>query len=165
MNQLAIELNTRALLNYLQQSVGKVDSAAAKIIRRGANEGAREAKRHAPKADSTLTNAINAKQKALTHQQILAPVHYAKYIEEGTGRGGWVPEQTIMDWLTVKGIRPDDENMSMEQLAYLIQTKIFYNGTPAQPFLSPAAQHIKKTLPALSLRILTAELAVKGELK
>lgn len=125
MNEVVLQLNTRALLNYLQKSMGDIDATAAKILRRGTNEGVREAKRAAPKAESTLTNSINGKQVSLSHQQIVAGAHYSAYVEKGTKKGGWVPEQTLMDWLNVKNITPADSEMSMEELVYLIQTKNF----------------------------------------
>jgi len=163
MNQIVLDLNTRSLINYLERSVNSVDTATAKLLRRLSQEGAREAKRHTPKAESTLTNSIRTKQQSASHHQIVADTHYAKYVEEGTGRGGWVPDQTMMDWLDVKGITPDDEDMSIEQLVYLIQTKIFYNGTPAQPFMKPALEHIRSKAPNLALTYFKSALEVKAK--
>jgi HK97 gp10 family phage protein len=161
MNTVVLDLNTRSLINYLERSINSVDAATAKLLRRLSQEGTREAKRHTPKAESTLTNSIRAKQQSASFHQVVAGVHYARYVEEGTGRGGWVPDQTILDWMDVKGITPDDEEMSIEQLAYLIQTKIFYRGTPAQPFMKPALEHIKSKAPNLALTYFKSALEVK----
>ncbi|MBU2979010.1 HK97-gp10 family putative phage morphogenesis protein [Alteromonas sp. C1M14] len=159
-NDVVLELNTRSLLNYLQKSLGLIDASTAKILRRAAIEGAREAKRAAPKADSTLTNSIQNKQVSLSHQQIVAGAHYARYVEEGTKRGGWVPDKTLMDWISVKNITPRDSDMSLEELVYLIQTKIFYNGTPAQPYMKPAAEQLRKVLPDIAVGILKTQLDI-----
>lgn len=161
MNEIILDLNTRALINYLERSVSVIDGAAAKLLRRLSQEGAREARRHAPKAESTLTNSIRDKHQSASFHQIVAGVHYARYVEEGTDKGGWVPDQTMLDWIDVKGITPDDEDMSMEQLAYLIQTKIFNQGTPAQPFMKPAFEHIKAKAPSLALTYFKTALEVK----
>lgn len=162
MNQVVLQLNTRSLLNYLQQSLGNIDKVAARVLRRGAQEGTREAKRHAPKADSTLTNSIAPKYTSLSHAQIIAGVHYATYVENGTKKDGWVPDQTMLDWMSVKGIRPSDPDMSTEELMYLIQTKIFYHGTKAQPFFKPTAAYLREKLPGITHRILVAELTPGG---
>ena len=52
MNEIILDLNTRALINYLERSVNAIDGATAKLLRRLSQEGAREAKRHAPKAEA-----------------------------------------------------------------------------------------------------------------
>ena len=162
MNEVVLNINTRALLSYFQGALGKIDEVSAKVLRRGSQEGTREAKRHTPKAETLLTNSIRPVQKSLSHAQIIAGVHYAKYVEEGTKKDGWVPDQAMEDWMRVKGITPRDADMSQEELMYLIQTHIFYHGTPAQPFFKPAAEHIRKALPGIAQRIILANLMPKG---
>lgn len=51
---------------------------------------------------------------------------YIKYQMEGRGRqpgGGMAPIKDLVEWLEVKGIKPDDEDMSLQSLAYLIARK------------------------------------------
>lgn len=154
MNRVSLNVDRPALLKMMQRHPTLFEQAINQIFRRATQEGTREAKRKAPKADSTLTNSIAPKQLSLTHHQIIAGTHYKRYVEEGTGPGGWVPDKTMEDWIKVKGIQPRDPEMSMEQLVYLIQTKIFYQGTPAQPYFHPAAQLIRQRLPAIAPPVL-----------
>ena len=161
MNEIILDLNTRALINYLERSVNAIDGTTAKLLRRLSQEGVNKAKASTPKAESTLTNSIRAKQQSPSYHQVVAGVHYARYVEEGTGKGGWVPDQTMLDWMNVKGISPDNEDMSMEDLMYVIQKKIFNQGTPAQPFMKPAFEHIKAKAPSLALTYFKTALEVK----
>ncbi|WP_296050152.1 hypothetical protein [uncultured Alteromonas sp.] len=154
MNTVSLNVSRHGLLQVIKKSPALAEQAINQIFRRATQEGTREAKREAPKADSTLTNSIAPKQLSYTHHQIITGPHYSRYVEEGTGPGGWVPDKTMEDWLKVKGIRPRDPDMSMEQLVYLIQTHIFYTGTPSQPYLKPAAALIRKRLPAIAPPVL-----------
>lgn len=154
MNTVSLNVTRHSLLQAINKSPALAEQAINQIFRRATQEGTREAKREAPKADSTLTNSIAPKQLSYTHHQIITGPHYSRYVEEGTGPGGWVPDKTMEDWLKVKGIRPRDPDMSMEQLVFLIQTHIFYKGTPAQPYLKPAAALIRKRLPAIAPPVL-----------
>ena len=128
-DQVTIDLGKRA--NGL--SVG-IDRA----IGRGAQEVAREAKAKAPKAFSTLTQAIIATRESPGTHIVTAGTRYARYTEEGTGPGGIPPLQAMKDWIRVKRIVPRDPNMSQDQLAHVIRRSITRRGTPDQPFLRPA---------------------------
>jgi len=165
MNEVVLQLNTRALLNYLQKSMGDIDAPTAKIVNRAAQKGVNFARQQAPKADSTLTNSIRANRVTLSHQQIVAGAHYSKYVEDGTKKGGWVPAQTLTDWLNVKNITPADSEMSMEDLVFLVQKKIYNKGTPAQPFMAPTKAELIKILPEITRSIMQAHFdKYKGEL-
>jgi hypothetical protein len=105
---------------------------------RAAQEVARDAKALAPKAFSTLTNAIIASRIRPGTWMARAGTNYARYVEQGTGRGGWVPRQTLLDWVRVKRIVPNNPGMSDEQLVAAIRRSIAAKGTRAQPFMIPA---------------------------
>ncbi|MEY2634049.1 MAG: hypothetical protein RIR00_2703 [Pseudomonadota bacterium] len=114
----------------------EIDSAMG----RAAQEVAREGKRLAPKAFSTLTNAIIASRIGPGSWMARAGTQYARYVEEGTRRGGWPPRQTLTDWVRVKRIVPHTPGMSDERLVAVIRRSIAAKGTPAQPFMAPALE-------------------------
>lgn len=59
-------------------------------------------------------------------------------MEEGTGPGGWPSDQSMVDWISVKGITPNDPSMNEWDLAFLFARSIALHGTPKQPFMQPA---------------------------
>jgi hypothetical protein len=48
------------------------------------------------------------------------------------------PRRSILDWIRVKRITPNDPDMSDDDLAFVIARSIVRKGTPAQPYLEPA---------------------------
>jgi len=106
-------------------------------LSRGAEEVAREASRVAPKAFSTLTQSIKADRDTPFRYSVGPHVDYARAVEEGTGPGGNPPIQTLLDWIQVQRIEPDDPSMDARDLAYVIQDSIRRKGTPAQPYMAP----------------------------
>lgn len=136
-----------ALLQALLRSApGRVRTAMRPIVDRSAQEIARLAKGFAPKAFSTLTGAITSEPKSDLESLVRAPVNYAGYVEGGTGDGGWPGVRTILDWMRVKGIVPAKPGDSPEDAAYKISRSIVLGGTPAQPFMQPAADQYAPTL-------------------
>ncbi|MBD3610526.1 MAG: hypothetical protein HUJ30_08255, partial [Gammaproteobacteria bacterium] len=103
-------------------------------------------KRHAPKAFSSLIQAINAGSVSPLEALVVAGVNYARAVEEGTGiygktgqpSGKMPPLQNLVDWIKVKKITPHDPLMDEEELAWLIGREIAETGTLAQPFMEPA---------------------------
>jgi hypothetical protein len=75
---------------------------------------------------------------------ISAGTNYAHYVEEGTRGGGYPNQQTILDWMNKKGIRPNNPQTSQTELAYLIARTIVFHGTHAKPFMKPAYE-LEKT--------------------
>ena len=131
----AIAMGPRTLAKHLDRAIG-----------RSIHEMARSAKGHAPKANSELTNAINAVQPNALEGLVVVGVDYGQAVEEGTGAygpegrpsGKVPPEVHIEDWIRVKHITPDDPNMDAEDLAFVIARSIAARGTPAQPYMQPA---------------------------
>lgn len=109
-------------------------------LERGAIEITREARRNAPKARTTLTNSIAHARLNVAHFEVVAQARYALAVEEGAGRGGWAPIASLLDWMKIAGVTPRDPRMTMEELAKLLQRSIHAKGTPAQPFMKPAAE-------------------------
>ena len=106
----------------------------------------RDARRNVPKAHSELVNAITLEKLRAGEYQIEVAKDYGRAVEEGSGPGGVAPIQSIIDWMAVRRITPDDPKMKVDELAFLIQKKIAARGTPAQPFLIPAVKARNTTL-------------------
>lgn len=112
----------------------------------------RSARENVPKAESGLVNAIVLEQLRPGVYQVRAAKSYGHAVEVGTRGGGYAPLQSILDWMSVRRIRPDDPDMSPEQLAFLIQQKIGSRGTPAQPYMEPARKAHEGTLLTLMIQ-------------
>lgn len=108
----------------------------------GATEIAREARRNAPSSRTTLTNSIAHARVGMNvaHFEVVAQARYALAVEEGAGPGGWAPHASLLDWMKIAGVAPRESGMTLEGLARLIQRSIHAKGTPAQPFMAPAAE-------------------------
>jgi hypothetical protein len=109
-----------------------------RAISRSLQEMARDARRNAPKGHSTLTNSINVAMVDDFEGTAGPHVDYARMVEEETGAGGFPPQQSLLDWIKVKHIEPNDPQMSQEDLAFVIARSIAARGTEAQPYLQPA---------------------------
>lgn len=119
-----------ALAKVPELTLQNLDGALA----RGAIEVADEARRRAPKYRSELTNSIIPERKALVEHIVRANAGYARYVEEGTGKGGWAPRGEMLAWVKAKGIQPHDPRMSLETLASLIRMRIAQHGIKKNPF-------------------------------
>ena len=124
--------------------------AIGQAIRTGVNRIARDARRRAPKADSTLTNSIIGRMVNPLTGEVSPGVAYARMVEEGTGPGGNPPLRSMLDWIQVKRITPRDPSLSPLGLALVIARSIAEKGTPAQPYLIPA---FEQNQPDLARRV------------
>jgi len=113
----------------------------------------------APKSLSTLTNSIINERVASLFARIIARAGYAAAVEQGTGPGGSPPLEAIRRWIRVAQITPRNPDMSERDLAFVIRRKIRREGTPAQPFMAPAAETTRQRLARLLPR--AAELGVR----
>lgn len=123
----AFAASPRILTKHLDKAIGRVVRAMARDARKGA-----------PKASSTLTNSINQRQPSPLSGEVYSGVDYARMVEEGTGRGGFPPKRALMDWIRDRRIQPRRAGMSDDALAFLIGRSIARRGTRAQPFMAPA---------------------------
>jgi hypothetical protein len=106
----------------------------------------RDARRNVPKAHSELVNAITFEKLRNGEYQIEVAKDYGRSVEEGSGPGGLAPIQSIIDWLQVRRITPNNPEMEIDELAFLIQRKIASRGSPAQPYMAPAVAARNTTL-------------------
>ena len=128
----AMVLGPKALARHMNRRIGRV-----------AHVMARTEKREAPKAESTMTNSITPEKVSDFEYTVGPHVDYAEAVELGTDGGGFPPQQSILDWIRVKHIEPDDGGMDEEDLAYVISRSIAARGTPPQPFIEPTYQQHK----------------------
>lgn len=119
-------------------------------VRTSINRVARDARRNAPKAFSTLTNSIIGTMVDPLTGEVAPGVDYARMVEEGTDPGGMPPLQSMEDWIRVKGISPNDGSLDPRDLAYVMARSIASKGTPAQPYLAPA---LDKNRAAIAKRV------------
>lgn len=121
-------------------------------IERSVVDMARSGKEFAPKADSLLTNSITHEMSRNRFEgRVIVGVRHGKPVEQGTGiygpqgvpSGRMPPVQSILDWIRVKNVKPNDPDMSEEDLAFLIARSIAVTGTPPQPYAEPAFRHNK----------------------
>ncbi|MFA7666455.1 MAG: HK97-gp10 family putative phage morphogenesis protein [Burkholderiaceae bacterium] len=138
---LELTVDSRELQRAMLASPAILGKHLTRAIERVTLEMARDARRRAPKAFSTLTQSINSAMVSPVEGLVFAGADYARLVEEGT-RGGSgrrpPPKANILDWIKVRRIQPDDPTMSQEDLAYVFARSIARKGTPAQPFMRPA---------------------------
>lgn len=136
---LQLTVDSRGLQQALAAGPAILSRHLGRAIGRIVQDMAREARRRAPKAFSTLTQSIAAVQPSPFEGLVVAGVDYARAVEQGTGPSGRQPPvRNILDWLKVRRLVADDPAMTQEDLAYVIARAIARKGTPAQPFMVPA---------------------------
>lgn len=138
---------TRGLFRSRTAVLAEIDRNLA----RGAQEVAREGRRRAPKAFSTLAQSVHANRLAPLKMEVVAGMGYAGHQEDGTGGGMMPPIQSIKDWIRARSITPRNPNVRQRDLAFLIARTIARKGVPAQPFMAPALDAKRARLDALLL--------------
>jgi len=109
-------------------------------IHRGAQELARAEKEASPKAFGTMANSIKPTRTDDLSYRVDVGVSYAAGIEFGTEPGAFPPIQSILEWLRVKRIEPQDAGTSARDLAFLIARGIREHGIKASPFFYPTTE-------------------------
>lgn len=143
MTGVTLEFHTSQLVAALHLAPQRLAAELDRAISRSLLEMARTAKRNAPKAHSTLANTIHHQMLSSFEGEITAGVNYARYPEEGTPPQPLPPDQSILDWIKVKNIQPNDPTMTQADLAYVIARSIAARGTPPQPYAEPAFEEHK----------------------
>lgn len=133
-----LTISNRGLVRAWEQGPKVLERYMHLAVLRSVKEMARSARRNAPKAFSTLTDAINDRMPSPLVGEVVAGVDYARAVEEGTGPGGTPSWSALMDWIHKKHIQPYDPSMDEADLEFLIMQKINKTGTPPHPFMEPA---------------------------
>ncbi|MDH5633610.1 MAG: hypothetical protein OEZ10_11520 [Gammaproteobacteria bacterium] len=152
MINLSIKVTSRRVEQALKLAPGVMAKHMQRGIGRVGAEGAREMKRNArgSMAEGTMVNSMRSQPRGQFAVFIGPAVDYAPMVDEGTGPGGVPSIQTLKDWISVKGITPESPDVDDEdELAFLIQRKIQEEGTPAQPFVDPTHQFLRRRGPVL----------------
>jgi len=128
---------SRAFKRAPKLMMDRVDRAAG----RAALELANKARDEAPKADSTLANSIKPDKLGPADYLIGPHVQHGVYRELGTRGGGPLPpHQPILAWVRSAGGLNIKDEAEARQVAWAVQRKIARDGTPAQPYMAPAAE-------------------------
>lgn len=134
-NAISISIDVSRVKAALERAKPVVENAVDVWLARGAEEVAREAKKQAPKAFSTLINSIRAERLGPMHYQVSEGMNYGPAVEEGTQPHFPNPD-ALRPWvervLGVRGKEADDK-------AWMIARAISRRGTRAQPYMQPAA--------------------------
>lgn len=108
---------------------------------------AREAKRRAPKFQSTLTNSIRAERVTeglrpdVLAWQARTGVNYARYVEEGIGPMLNDPpgvSNGLLEWLKAK-FSPESEK-ALQDIYWAVAFAIQRRGIKPRPYMAPAMQ-------------------------
>lgn len=149
--------------NSAYDDVGRLDQRVRRNVHqalsRGAQEFAREARRRAPKAFSTLTNSILATEVGEMWFRVTAGTNYAKWVEEGR-KPGRMPgtAKGLMEWVRQKtGLTGKD----LDRRTFLIARAIGRKGIKAQPFIAPTAAAMDSRIRAL-VKGATAQALIQG---
>lgn len=97
---LSIGLDDTGVRRAIASAPARMASAVELAIQRAAMELAREARRRAPKAFSTLTNSILPTRVAPLHWRVSTGTNYARSVEEGR-LPGQMPgtSKGLMEWV------------------------------------------------------------------
>jgi len=131
---LSIEFGGAKFNAALLQAPNKLTQELDKAIGRVVLTMARTARIEAPKAHSDLANSIKSIQPSPLEGHVVSGMAHASLVAEETGAQGVPPEQSVLDWIQVKHIQPNDPEMDQEDLAYVIARSISAKGTPADDY-------------------------------
>lgn len=152
MSELQLKSNAYRLAYAMAQAPADLRKNMSQALARILATVSRYARRNAPKAFSTLTQAIGSRRLSDFEGIVFAGTNYARAAEEGTGLYGpqhapshkRPPVQSIEDWVRVRRIQPKRVGDTPRDLAFAISRKIAQTGTPAQPYLEPAFEQSQK---------------------
>ena len=131
-----VRSNVAGLHDAAKKAPAKFEQAYDRLGQRAASELARKAKNEAPQHDGALINSITHQRITLGQWVAGTPMPYAPHVEEGTNGGGFVPMQTLVEWIKRKRLVSRNPRVDRDGLAFLIQRSIYTKGTKANPFMA-----------------------------
>lgn len=149
MLDLRIRFDNKAILAALRNAPPEVRRELGKGISRAAQEVAREEKRNAPKAHSTLTNSIRVANMGSLERMVGPTVGYAESVVDDISNQPMPPVQSILDWIRVSGIEPNSPGMDAEDLAFVISRSIKYRGTRGNSFIEDTHKQMSDRVQSL----------------
>lgn len=151
--KIGVNIDTKRVQEAFVRAPRAMTRNLDRYLGRAAQEVAREERGKAPKAFSGLVNSIRAMRVSPFEWFVAPSKEHAVYVEEGTRSyragggadafGVMPPVRSILDWIRVKRIQPDDPTTSLPQLAWMIARSIALKGTPAQPYVAPTAEKMR----------------------
>jgi len=143
--ELRIEVDAKRLALAWRRKPARLRKEMGNAVGRIAAEIAREAKLKAPSAFSHLKNSIRSRRQSALSAVVRPHMAYAPFVEYGVpaSEARMPPLLDIQAWVRVKGIVPQDPADSERDLAWKIARSIARKGTPAQPYLLPAADAVR----------------------
>jgi hypothetical protein len=144
------ELTGERHIEALKRAPNRLEAELDRATQRGAIAIARDMRAGAPKAQSLLTSSITHRRIGSAHHEVIVGAEYGAAVEYGRGPGQAMPPvRSIDDWIAVRGIEPNDPEMSQRDLAFVIARSIAREGTTAQPFFRPAIRDNENRLQQL----------------
>ena len=143
----------------------QLNRSVARFLDRGAEEVARELRRAAPKAFSTLTQSIHVIREGDLTRLVAPGVNYARMVEEGTGpaagKARYFPNPKALEpWVQFRGgvrltkTKPGTpgRRAQLDEIAdraFGLARYISVHGTRAQPFVAPTQAKMEGRVIAL----------------
>lgn len=136
---ISVHVDDKDVLAAMLRAPTVIKAHVGRKLNRAALEVAREARRAAPKAFSTLTQSIRASRIAQLEYHVAPGVNYARAVEEGT-KPHFPNPDVLRPWvervLGAKGKEADNK-------AFMIARHISRHGTKAHPFMAPTAKKME----------------------
>ena len=145
--QINVNSNSPEVKAYFDKNAAAAQAGLRLGVQRGALELARQMGREQPKSNSRMRDATGVEKIDPDTWHAGTSVRYGVYTDQGSGPGGWVPNAAMDEWLNLANITPHDPDMSEADLRYVMQRKIYRDGTPAQQWRTPA---LKKMTPRIA---------------
>lgn len=122
----------------LKAAPQKLQTALHETVQRIAQMFARAQRREAPENDGVLRNSLKATKVADGEWFAGTSMNYAGYLIKGTGRGGLVPLQNMIEWIKRKRIVSRTPGVDQKQLAMMMQKSILAKGIKQNDFAKRA---------------------------
>lgn len=154
-DQVSVTVQDAQLRQFMARFPQRANQALDLALQRLAMEAARDMRREAPKAFSTLTQSIKDDKVGDLEYEAGPHVNYAEFVVQGRQPGGRMPPlSAIADWVRVKQLgAPGKER----HLAWAIARKIATQGTPAQDFQTPVYERMQGRAQRLAVQYLRRE--------
>lgn len=134
---ISMHIDSRNVMAAMLRAPRSVATHVGRKLARGALEVAREARRVAPKAFTTLAQSIRDSRVSPFEFMVAPGVNYGRMVEEETKPGKMPNPDALIPWVQrVLGARGKEA----EDKAFMIARSIARNGTKAQPYMKPTAE-------------------------
>lgn len=134
MVDMSIKVDDRDVLAALGRAPREVGRSLERGLDRAGHEVAREGKRQAPKAFSTLANSIKSSRVSPFTREVAPGVNYGRAVEEGTPPGTMPPRSALEPWVR---FRTRATGRELRDRAFGLARYIKEHGTRAQPYMEP----------------------------